>query len=114
MASKERVCVIGAGLSGLIAMKELLEKGHDVTCYEKELREGGVFGFPTGVAYDTMRLTVSQHFMCFTSMPAPPQEKRELWTRRRYAQYLQSFAERFDLFRCIQFSTEVKAIELCQ
>ena len=44
MAKKERVCVIGAGLSGLIALKELLEKGHDVTCYEKELREGGVFG----------------------------------------------------------------------
>ena len=114
MAKKERVCVIGAGLSGLIALKELLEKGHDVTCYEKELREGGVFNFPTGVAYDTMRLTVSQHFMCFTSMPAPPQEKRELWTRRRYAQYLQSFAERFDLFSYIQFSTELKAIELCQ
>ncbi len=66
MATKERVCVIGAGLSGLIALKELLEKSHDVTCYEKELREGGVFNFPTGVAHDTMRLTVSQHFMCFT------------------------------------------------
>ena len=106
--------MIGAGLSGLIALKELLEKGHDVTCYEKEIREGGVFNFPTGVAYDPMRLTVSQHFMCFTRMPAPPQEKRELWTRRRYAQYLQSFAERFDLFSYIQFSTEVEAIEPCQ
>ena len=114
MAKKERVCVIGAGLSGLIAMKELLEKGHDVTCYEKELREGGVFNFPTGVAYDTMRLTVSQHFMCFTWMPARSQETRELWTRIQYAQYLQSFAERFDLFRYIQFNTEVQAIELCQ
>ena len=113
MANKECVCVIGAGLSGLIAMKELLEKGHDVTCYEKQLREGGVFNFPTGVVYDEMRLTVSQHFMCFTSMPAPPQEKREFWTRKQYAQYLHSFAERFDLFRHIQFSTEAKAIELC-
>lgn len=114
MAREERVCVIGAGLSGLIALKELLEKGHDVTCYEKEIREGGVFSFPTGVAYDTMRLTVSQHFMCFTSMPAPPREKRELWTRRRYAEYLQSFAERFDLLSHIQFGTEVEAIERCQ
>ncbi len=78
MTKKERVCVIGAGMSGLIAMKELLERGHDVICYEKERREGGVFNFPTGVVYDDMRLTVSQHFMCFTSMPAPPQEKREL------------------------------------
>jgi dimethylaniline monooxygenase (N-oxide forming) len=114
MAKKERVCVIGAGLSGLVAMKELLEEGHDVTCYEKELCEGGVFNFPTGVAYDAMRLTVSQHFMCFTSKPAPPHERRELWTRSRYARYLHSFAEHFDLFGCIQFGTRVEAIELCQ
>ena len=60
MTKKERVCVIGTGMSGLIAMKELLERGHEVICYEKELREGGVFNFPTGVAYDDMRLTVSQ------------------------------------------------------
>lgn len=106
--------MIGAGLSGLVALKELLEKGHDVTCYEKELREGGVFNFPSGVAYDDMRLTVSQHFMCFTSMPAPPQEKRELWTGRRYGQYLHSFAKRFGLFDHIRFGTEVEGIELCQ
>ncbi len=112
MARRERVCVIGAGLSGLIALKESLDKGHDVVCYEKALREGGVFNFPTGVAYDDMRLTVSQHFMCFTSMPAPPQEKRELWTRGRYAEYLHSFAERFDLFRYVQFGTTVEALEL--
>ena len=44
-------------------------------------------------------------------MPAPPREKRELWTRRRYAEYLHSFAERFDLFRHIQFGTEITAVE---
>ena len=114
MTKKERVCVIGAGMSGLIAMKELLERGHDVICYEKELREGGVFNFPMGVAYDDMRLTVSQHFMCFTSMPVPPREKRELWTRKQYADYLHTFAEKFDLFRRIKFDTEVTGIELYQ
>ena len=66
---KERVCVVGAGMSGLVAMKELLAKGHEVTCYEQSQREGGVF--TTGVAYSDMRLTVSQHYMCFTSMPPP-------------------------------------------
>jgi dimethylaniline monooxygenase (N-oxide forming) len=112
MARKERVCVIGAGLSGLVALKELLGKGHDVVCYEKEPREGGVFNFPAGVAYDDMRLTVSQHFMCFTSMPAAPREKRKLWTRKRYARYLRSFAEKFDLFQHIRFGTDVTAIQL--
>ena len=100
-------------MSGLVALKELLDKGHDVTCFEKESREGGVFNFPAGVAYDAMQLTVSQHFMCFTSLPAPPREKRELWTRSRYSQYLHEFAETFDLFRHIHFGTDVTGIEGC-
>ena len=32
---KERVCVVGAGMSGLVAMKELLAKGHEVTVYNR-------------------------------------------------------------------------------
>ena len=110
MSRTERVCVVGAGMSGLIAMKELLEKGHDVTCYEQTEREGGVFNYPAGVAYDDLRLTVSQHFMCFTWMPPPPREKRELWTRGRYAEYLHAFAERFGLLPRIHFGTAVTAV----
>ena len=108
-ARKERVCVVGAGMAGLVAMKELLAKGHEVTCYERTGREGGVF--TTGVAYSDLRLTVSQHFMCFTSMPPPAREKRELWTRGRYAGYLHAFAERFGLLQHIQFDTEVTTVE---
>lgn len=109
MARTERVCVVGAGMSGLIAMKELLERGHDVTCYEQTEREGGVF--TTGVAYNDMRLTVSQHFMCFTWMPPPPREKRDLWTRGRYAEYLHTFAEQFGLLSRVHFSADVTAVE---
>ena len=54
---KLRVCVVGAGVSGLTALKEVLEEGHSAVCLERENVPGGVF--TTGVAYDPMQLTVS-------------------------------------------------------
>src|SRR6478735_1306183 len=63
------VCVIGAGASGLVAMKELLDEGHVVSCYEKADRQGGLFNYsPThGGVYDSTRLTISNNFMAFSS-----------------------------------------------
>ncbi|MCA9541567.1 MAG: SidA/IucD/PvdA family monooxygenase, partial [Myxococcales bacterium] len=106
-----RVAVIGAGLSGLVAIKELLDEGHQVDAFEAAGREGGVFASTTGVSYDQMRLTVSQHFMAFSSMTPPPDEPRAFWTRERYLIYLRAFCERFDLLRHIRFETRVTAIQ---
>ena len=38
-----KICVIGAGLSGLVTIKELKEAGQDVVCYEQTAQTGGVF-----------------------------------------------------------------------
>ena len=37
---KTKVCVVGAGVSGLVTVKELLEEGHDVVFFEQEAKEG--------------------------------------------------------------------------
>jgi cation diffusion facilitator CzcD-associated flavoprotein CzcO len=63
-------------LGGLVTIKELLDEGHRVTCFEREAREGGNFNYPTGSAYETMYLTTSQYFTAF-----PPFLLR--WTRSR-------------------------------
>jgi len=41
----KRVAVIGAGPSGLVTVKELLEEGHIPTCFEPSAGLGGVFRF---------------------------------------------------------------------
>jgi dimethylaniline monooxygenase (N-oxide forming) len=33
MKDRKKVCVIGAGSSGLVAIKELIDEGHQVTCF---------------------------------------------------------------------------------
>jgi dimethylaniline monooxygenase (N-oxide forming) len=103
-------CVIGAGLSGLVAIKELLDEGHEVTCFEREERIGGVFNFPVGVAYDSMRLTVSQYFMAFSSFPPPADQKRYFWNRKEYMDYLVRFSTEFDLFKHIQLRSAVTKV----
>jgi dimethylaniline monooxygenase (N-oxide forming) len=107
MRTSLHACVVGAGLSGLVAIKELLDEGHRVTCLERESQIGGNFHHPVGAAYDSMRLTVSQHFMAFSSFPAPHEEERRYWTRQEYADYLRAFSSRFGLAAHIRFGVEV-------
>jgi len=105
-----RVCVIGAGLSGLVATKELLQEGHQVECFEKQPRLGGNFNYPVGAAYDDMRLTVSQFFMAFSSYAPELSEQRRHYTRKEYLDYLESFAKQFGLEGCTRFGVEIKGI----
>jgi len=107
-AKRLRVCVVGAGVSGLVALKELLDEGHDVICLERELETGGAF--TTGVAYDPMRLTVSQYFMAYSSFPPPLSEERRHWLRTEYADYLGHFRRHFGLDQHIRLDCAVETV----
>jgi hypothetical protein len=107
-ARKLRVCVVGAGVSGLTALKEVLEEGHSAVCLERESAPGGVF--TTGVAYDPMQLTVSQYFMAYSSLPPPLEEERRHWFRQEYAAYLERFRQRFGLDPHIRLNCAVETV----
>lgn len=108
-ARKLRVCVVGAGVSGLTALKEVLEEGHSAVCFERESEPGGVF--TTGVAYDPMQLTVSQHYMAYSAFPPPLlEEERRHWFRQEYVAYLGRFRERFGLDSHIRLGCTVEAV----
>ena len=45
--SPKKVFIIGSGPSGLVALNEMLEAGHDVVCVDAKKQIGGLFSFPT-------------------------------------------------------------------
>jgi cation diffusion facilitator CzcD-associated flavoprotein CzcO len=106
------VCVMGAGASGLVVMKELLDEGHVVTCYEKADRQGGLFNYSPsgGGVYDSTVLTISNNFMSFSSFPPRDYETPRYWRHTEYFEYLRQFAEKFHLLGRINFNSEVLSV----
>ena len=106
-----KVCVVGAGPSGLVTIKELLEEGHEPVCFEKSNAIGGVFHCENGKVYDSTLLTVSNYFMAFSSFPPTKDDPRDFWTHERYFEYLENFCDHFSLQPHIQFNSEIRNIK---
>src|SRR4028119_40108 len=68
-------CVIGAGSSGIVAVKTLTQRGFDVEAFEKSDRVGGnwVFGNRNGMSssYSTLHINTSRERMEYTDFPMP-------------------------------------------
>ena len=99
----KRVVIIGAGPCGLVALKEMLEAGHDATIYERSDRLGGVFA--SAVVYPDLHLTISNWAMAFSDFPDPT--RLHYSSAGDYLRYLQSYAQHFDLERHIKYSSEI-------
>ncbi|HVJ18948.1 MAG TPA: NAD(P)-binding protein, partial [Polyangiaceae bacterium] len=99
------MCVIGAGCSGLTALKALSDAGLDVDCYERSDRVGAnwVFAKKNGQnrIYRSLHINTSRQRMQFAdfAMPAgyPDYPRHEL-----VAAYFESYAEAFGLKRHIR------------
>lgn len=73
----KRICVVGAGPTGLTCIRQLRDEGLDVFCYEKtgvlgglwNYREEVVEGLPS-VARTTI-LNTSKEYAAFSDFPAP-------------------------------------------
>jgi dimethylaniline monooxygenase (N-oxide forming) len=107
----KRVAVIGAGLSGLVSIKELIDESHTVVCFEQNDNIGGAFynKADEGGIYNDIHLTVSNYFMAFSSFAAR-EHVRKYWTASEYLEYLTDFTHHFRLRKFIQFNTEVLSI----
>jgi dimethylaniline monooxygenase (N-oxide forming) len=113
-AGSRRVAVIGAGPSGLVTVKELLEEGHRPTCFERASSLGGVFRFGEhdGVVWESCRLTSSGLLTQFSDYPVSPNQVGHM-TAREYAGYLTKYCEAFDVMSHIRFSTMVESVKRC-
>jgi dimethylaniline monooxygenase (N-oxide forming) len=108
---QRRVAVIGAGPSGLVTVKELLDEGHLPTCYERAASLGGVFRFAErdGVVWESCRLTSSILLTAFSDFPDPQRRTGHLAVGE-YVDYLTAYANAFGLTRHLHFGTNVEAV----
>lgn len=107
----KRIAVIGAGPSGLVTVKELLEEGHSPTCFEKADGLGGVFRFGEhdGVVWESCRLTSSGLLTAFSDFPVPSNRAGHMAVGE-YVDYLTKYCEAFDVIRHIRFGTKVESV----
>lgn len=105
-----RVCVVGAGPSGLTTVKQLLDEGHDAVCFEQNQSIGGIWYRHEDdrgqmKAYDHLVLTISAKLMAFSDHM--PEGKRLFFTREQYLAYLESYADRYRLRERVRCGTTV-------
>ncbi|MDG9715871.1 NAD(P)/FAD-dependent oxidoreductase [Streptomyces sp. DH24] len=108
-----RVCVIGAGLSGLATAHALDARGIDFVCLEKAPDVGGIWRQPgageRGPAYRALHLNSAKQLTGFADFPMPS-ELPLYPSHSDVAAYLRSFAKWAGLLSRIELRTEVRSV----
>ncbi|MBB3600514.1 hypothetical protein FHT40_000147 [Mycolicibacterium sp. BK556] len=109
-----KVCVVGAGPCGLTTIKQLLDEGHEVVCFDKNPDVGGIWLRHDGdddrmKAYDDLYLTISMKLMAYSDFPF--HGDRRFYSRAEYHDYLRAYTDRFGLRDRIRFGSEVTNVQ---
>jgi dimethylaniline monooxygenase (N-oxide forming) len=106
-----KVCVIGAGSSGIAAAKALHERGFDFDCFEKSDRVGGnwVYKNRNGMssAYRSLHINTSRERMEYPDFPMP-KSYPDFPHHTHIAAYFDAYVDHFGLRERITFETGVE------
>lgn len=110
---KKRVCVVGAGSSGIVAVKVLREHGHEVDCYEVGSGIGGNWRFRNdngmSASYASLHINTSKDKMAYSDYPMP-ESYPDYPHHSQILDYFEDYVDHFDFRDCIRFATEVTSI----
>ena len=110
----KRVCVIGAGPSGITAAKNLLDEGHDVVVYDFGSDVGGNWVFSEEVGhssvFETTHIISSRTLSQYADFPMPL-DYPDYPSHKNLAAYFQSYSRHFNLYPHIKFNTLVQHCE---
>src|SRR3954466_3241764 len=114
MTSLPTTCVIGAGSSGITAVKALAGHGFDVTAYDKSDRVGGnwVWGNNNGMssAYRSLHINTSRERMEYSDFPMP-KSYPDFPHHTHIAKYFDDYVDHFGIRDRIRFGTGVEHAE---
>ncbi|XP_008651930.1 flavin-containing monooxygenase FMO GS-OX-like 9 [Zea mays] len=124
-SSSKKVCVVGAGVSGLVSARELRREGHDVTVMEQSGGIGGqwlydprtdaddALGAHSSI-YASLRLNTPRESTGFSDFPfAYPSNDDGAGDGRRYPghaeflRYIRRFCDAFGLMDAVRLNTKV-------
>ena len=110
-----KIAVIGAGSSGLVTLKYLLDNypAKDIVCFEKSYSVRGCWGDqrPDFVSTTTKYTTQFSCFRKWSSDVTPEPNFEEFFRGAEFGDYLEEFAEHFKLKELIRFGVELRHIE---
>ncbi|MFG3338842.1 flavin-containing monooxygenase [Glycomyces sp. NPDC048151] len=108
----EAVCVIGAGASGLIAVKNLRENGFEVDCYERDTVLGGLWNPQNqhSPLYPNTHLVTSRSQTEIPDYPMPD-DWPDYPSAAQMLEYLTSYAKHFGLSEHIWYGSEISHLE---
>ena len=114
MASSERVCIVGAGSSGITACQVLKARGIPYDCFEKGSMVGGNWRYENdngqSSAYRSLHINSARKLMSYRAFPMP-EDYPDYPSHWQVAKYFDDYVERFGLREGISFNTEVVAAE---
>ncbi|NWI06845.1 FMO5 monooxygenase, partial [Tichodroma muraria] len=108
----QRVAIIGAGASGLCALKCCLDEGLEPTCFEQSQDIGGLWRFEErpedgrASIYRSVIINTYKEMMCFSDFPIP-EDFPNYMHNSKIMEYFRMYAQHFDLLRHIRFRTGV-------
>ncbi|GAB6027525.1 flavin-dependent monooxygenase [Chamberlinius hualienensis] len=108
--------VIGAGASGLTAIKACLEEGLPVLCYERTDDIGGLWRYKefndegVGSVMKSTIINTSKEMTAFSDFP-PPEDLPNFMHNKQIFQYLQSYAQHFNLNEHVKLGHQVLRVE---
>jgi thioredoxin reductase len=114
MARAEKVCVIGAGSSGIAACQVLNARGVAFDCFEKGSEVGGNWRFENdngmSSAYRSLHINTSRGLMAYKTFPMP-EDYPDYPNHFQIARYFDHYVDHFGLRERIRFRSEVKSVE---
>lgn len=109
-----RVCIIGAGPSGITAAKNCRQAGLDFVVFEKNDRVGGnwVFDSKTGHSsvYENTHLISSKTWSEFEDFPMPD-DYPDYPSHYQLQRYFEDYAKHFQIYSSIKFEHSVTNVE---